>query len=254
MNKNLSLKNNLQNGEIINGCFIEMFSPIATEIVASSGYDFILIDLEHGPGSYTDAIAMMQAANQFNCPSIIRSCSSDTTDIKRTMDIGPQGLMVPMVNTKNEVLDVINACHYAPKGIRSSAKPIIRATNYGDSADSYEDYLVKDFLLMAQIESKEGLDNVEDIAAVHGIDMLFIGPLDLSASLGKMGDFQSTSFKQAWQRIVSAAKDNNKFLGTIITPAWSNEDLINQGFHLMTSGTDSMLLKTAAQQDALRNR
>jgi 2-keto-3-deoxy-L-rhamnonate aldolase RhmA len=244
-----SIKQRLNSGERLNGCFIEMFSPIAAEIVAGSGYDTVLIDLEHGPGSYTEAIAMMQAVHQYHCPAIIRSTSATTGDIKRTLDIGPQGIMVPMINTRQDALDVISDCHYAPMGRRSSARPIIRATEYGNSADDYERYLAEDFLLIVQIESAEAVQNVEQIAAVDGVDMLFIGPVDLSASLGKMGDYESDQFNRAFEKTVLAAGDAGKLLGTIPIPGRDAAHLYGQGFDLVLSGCDSMLLKSAAEEN-----
>ncbi len=244
-----SIKKKMQSGERLNGCFIEMFSPIAAEIVALSGYHSVLIDLEHGPGSYTEAISILQAVNQHRCPAIIRSTSAISGDIKRSLDIGPQGIMVPMVNSAQEAKDVVSDCLYAPVGRRSSAKPIIRATRYGNSADDYERYMTEDFLLIVQIESADAVDNVAGIAAVDGVDMLFIGPVDLSASLGKMGDFKSDRFNQAFNKIITAAGDHGKLLGTITFPGHEAAQLYEKGFGLVVSGCDSMLLKSAAEQD-----
>ena len=245
------IKQRMADGEQFNGCFVELFSPIAAEIVCGAGYDSIMIDLEHGPGSYTDAVAMMQAAGQYGCMTLIRTSSASVTDIKRTMDIGPDGIMVPMVNTADQAEQVVKSCHYAPRGFRSSAKPIIRATGYGDRADDYERYLVEDFLLIVQIESAEAADNVEAIAGVDGIDMLFVGPYDLSCSLGIPGLFDDELFNRTLERIEKAARDAGKLLGIIPIPGRDAARQFANGHNLVITGTDTMLLKAAALDDVV---
>ncbi len=193
----LKVKSRFKNNEKLTGCWLETFSPIASEIMAHAGYDIAMIDLEHGPGSVLDAISMMQAIQGTDCLPVIRATSSDTATIKRIMDVGPAGIMVPNVSDVEEARDVVKACRYGPAGIRGAAPPILRASGHGKDVEGYLDWLDSEFLLIGQVESRSAVEQIDDIVAVDGIDMIFIGPTDLSASLGKLGDFASDDFKKA---------------------------------------------------------
>ncbi|MDH3466359.1 MAG: aldolase/citrate lyase family protein, partial [Gammaproteobacteria bacterium] len=227
-----SPRTRLQRGERLNGCWIEAFSPITAEIMAASGYDTAMIDLEHGPGSFIDAIAMMQAVGNRGCAPLIRVGSADKVTIKRTLDIGPAGIMVPDVRSVIEAEAVVSACRYAPAGNRGAAPAIIRAADYGRDVEAYSNWMQSEFLLICQIESRHAVEDIEQIAAVDGIDMLFIGPADLSGSLGAFGRFDTDEFIAAFERIERVTLDAGKWLGTIPIPGWSAERLFANGHHL----------------------
>ena len=254
MKKTTSIKQRLLRGEKLNGGWIEMFSPIGTEIMALSGYDLMLIDLEHGPGSLLDAISMMQAAAQHGCPSLIRSTSNDPASIKRTLDIGPAGIMVPNIRNVAEARALVDACRYGPNGIRGAAPALIRGSAYGHQIEDYDRYMREDFLLIAQIESAEAVSQIDEISAVDGIDMLFIGPCDLSGTLGKLSQYDSPAFCDTFARIEEATLAAGKLLGTITFADWDARRLYANGHQLVISGADTLLLKSAAlaDVDALR--
>lgn len=250
-----SIKKRLRNGECLNGCWVQMFSPIATQILATSGYDMAFIDLEHGPGSYTEAISMMQAltlkTSGYGCAPMIRTSSSDIVDIKRSLDIGPEGIMIPNVRNAEEAKSVVEATRYGPAGNRGAAPRIIRASGYGTDVDRYAEFMANDFLLIAQIECEEAVDDIENIAATEGIDMLFIGPSDLSASLGAIGDYESKKFNDAYNRIEEVTLKADKLLGTIPLPNRDPKHLFNSGHTLVLAGTDSLLLQASANADVV---
>ncbi len=164
------------------GCWIEMFSPIAAEVVAQAGYDFVLIDLEHGPGSYLDAIAVMQAIQGRDCAPLMRVPSNDEVALKRALDTGVAGVMVPAVNTADEAAAAVAACHYPPRGRRGMAAAIVRGADYGLRAAEYIQSAGEALLVMCQIESAEAVENAAAIAGTEGVDMLFIGPFDISVT------------------------------------------------------------------------
>ena len=247
--KNISIKKQLKNGARLNGCWLEMFNPVASEIVAMCGYDIAMIDLEHSPASFTDAISMMQAVSNHGCAPVIRVSSSDSVDIKRGLDIGPSGIMVPNVRNSDEARQVVASCRYGPEGNRGAAPGIIRATGYGDNVSGYLEFMASDFLLIAQIECSEAVEEIEQIVAVDGIDMLFVGPSDLSASLGAIGQYNSPTFTTAFQRIEQQTLAAGKLLGTIPFPGHNAGWLYEAGHTLVVSGTDSILLKKAAGED-----
>ncbi len=253
MISNTRIKQRLRDGEKLNGCWLEMFSPIAAEIVALSGYDTALIDLEHGPGSCYQGIQMMQAIalpeREPGCTALLRTSSSSTTDIKRALDTGPEGIMVPDVRSVEEAEHVVAACRYGPAGYRGAAPAIVRGSAYGTRIPDYLDFMEREFLLIIQIESLEAVNAIDRIAAVDGIDMLFIGPNDLSGTLGELGNYTTDSFRDAFERIGRAAGSAGKFLGTIPFPGWNAQTLFRSGHQLVISGADSMLLLEAAKAD-----
>ena len=244
-----SIKQKLNMGQRINGCWIEMFSPIAAEIMAMSGYDIAVIDLEHGPGSYLEAISMMQALANHGCSPLIRTQSADQDIIKRVLDIGPLGIMVPNIRSADDAANVVAACRYRPAGIRGAAPTVIRGTEYGNDVDNYIRWMDSGFLLIGQIESLQAVDEIEDIANVDGLDMLFVGPTDLSASLGALGKYDSKAFIAAFEKIERCTLAAGKWLGAIPFPGWNAERLYRNGHHLVVSGADSLLLRQAALGD-----
>ncbi|MGI9384157.1 MAG: HpcH/HpaI aldolase family protein, partial [Methyloligellaceae bacterium] len=192
-----SFKARLQAGRSADGCFLEMFNPIAAEIVAQAGFDSVLIDLEHGPGSVLDAIGLIHAVQGSGCAVLLRVEENRPVPIKRALDIGLSGLMVPAVSSRAEAEACVASCRYAPRGIRGMAAPVVRATGYGAHWQGYVAGGADDLLLMCQIETPDGVENVAEVAATDGVDLLFVGPFDLSASLGYLGEPDHPAVREA---------------------------------------------------------
>lgn len=243
------VKERLISGERLHGCWIESFSPITTEIVAQSGYDVAMVDLEHGPGSIMDAVQLLPVVAAHGCAPLIRVSSDDIDAIKKAMDIGPAGLMVPNIRTARQAREVVAACRYGPEGIRGAAPSLVRASAYGRNIERYLDGVDKGFLLIGQVESNQGAENIEEIAAVEGLDMLFIGPADLSASLGALGEFASDHFVNTFRAMETAVLNAGKWLGCIPFADWDAKRLYRNGHHLVLSGVDTLLLRQAAERD-----
>lgn len=250
MHDPFSVKQRLQSGERLHGCWIEAFSPVMTEIMAQSGYDVAMIDLEHGPGAVMDALRQIQVIAAHECAPLIRVGSADADVIKKAMDIGPAGLMVPNIRTAREAREVVAACRYGPAGVRGAAPGLVRASGYGRNLDHYLENVDEKFLLIGQVESAGAVENIEAIAAVEGLDMLFIGPMDLSASLGAFGEFADERFTAAFHAVERAVLDAGKWLGCIPFHDWTAERLYRSGHHLVLSGADTVLLRQAAERDA----
>lgn len=245
----LGLKQRLRSGERLHGCWIEAFSPLMTEIMAQSGYDVVMIDLEHGAGGVMDALRQLQVIAGHGTAPLIRVPCADLSIIKKAMDIGPAGLMVPNIRTAEEARDVVAATRYGPRGVRGAAPNLVRASGYGVSLDEYLAGVDEEFLLIGQIESRHGVENIEDIAAVEGLDMLFIGPADLSASLGALGQFDSEEFGNIFASLESAILGAGKWLGCIVFHQWDARRLYENGHQLVMSGVDTLLLREAAERD-----
>lgn len=247
--KHTSIKQKLAAGARLNGCWIESFSPICAEIMAMSGYDTALIDLEHGPGGCLDAIPLMQAVRSRGCSPLIRVTSANDAHIKRALDIGPVGIMVPNLRTADEAAQAVAACRYGPTGHRGAAPGILRATDYGKHVAAYLEWMEKDFLIIGQVESASAVEQIHDITRVDGLDMIFIGPSDLSASLGALGDYGSSEFLEAMETVERTVLAADRWLGTIPFPGWDSSRLFDSGYALVISGTDTVLLREAAEAD-----
>jgi len=254
-----SLKPLLAQGERMTGCWVNLFSPLASEILARAGYSCVMIDLEHGPGSVLDAIAVMQAIQGHSCRPLLRVPSNDPVWIKRVLDAGVQGLMVPGVNSIEEAEAAVSSCRYPPYGTRGVAPSIVRASNYGSDLESYMAREGQDLLTICQIESPAAVNAVEGIAEVEGLDMLFIGPYDLSASMGHLNEPDHPEARDAIARTEAAARAAGKWLGGIPTPQRSAADLYRDGYSLVIGDCDVVLMResaslgAAALRDAIRS-
>ncbi|MCH8036765.1 MAG: hypothetical protein IIC53_06515 [Proteobacteria bacterium] len=236
------------------GCWLEMFSPIAAEVVAQAGYDCVLIDLEHGPGSYLDAISLMHAVQGRACAPLMRVPSNDEVALKRALDIGVAGVMVPAVDTAAQAEAAVAACRYPPKGRRGMAASIVRASDYGARWRDYVERAGDDLLVMCQIESGEAVENAAAIAAVEGVDMLFIGPFDLSAGVGHLGEPDHPEVRAMIDRVEAVAQAAGKRLGAIPTPGRSVAELVAAGYDLIMVDADVLLLRDAARASLAKLR
>lgn len=241
------LKAELKAGQPAFGVWIELFSPMAAEILAQAGYDCAMIDLEHGPGSYLDAVSVMQAMRAGDAVPMLRVESNDAVAIKRALDIGISGIMIPAVNSAAEAEAAVAACRYPPNGMRGCAVGIVRASDYGSRWQDYMAEVDERLLVICQIESAAAVENVEAIAAVAGVDLLFVGPFDLSANLGYLGQPDHPRVREAIARIEAAAKSAGKLLGNIPTAERSALELAQAGYGLILADADSMLLRDAAR-------
>ena len=240
-------KRRIAAGRPVFGCWLEMCSPIAAEIVAQAGYDSVLIDLEHGPGSILDAVSLMHAVQGCACAPLIRVPENDPVVLKRVLDIGVAGVMIPAVNTAEQAAAAVAACRYPPNGIRGMAASIVRASGYGARWREYTAGADASLLVMCQIESAEAVGNAAAIAAVEGVDMLFIGPFDLSAGLGHLGEPDHPEVREKIAHVEAVAKQAKRALGGIPTPRRSTDDLLAAGYRLILADADVGLLGETAR-------
>ncbi|WP_120496641.1 HpcH/HpaI aldolase/citrate lyase family protein [Kiloniella sp. EL199] len=247
---NPQLKTKLGNHHPMFGCWIDMFSPIATEIIAQAGNDCLMIDLEHGPGSVMDAITQMQAARAYGPKVYVRVSSNSNAKIKRVLDAGADGVMVPSVSTKEEAEYAVDASHYAPQGKRGVASTIVRGADYGVNSQGYLKSFNDQVLLICQIEDAEGVENAKEIANTDGVDMIFIGPSDLSADLGYPGETDHPVVLEAIEKVERIVKDAGKLLGAIPTPKRDAETLYKAGYDMVLDGGDIGFVVKGARDKA----
>ncbi|WP_373088002.1 HpcH/HpaI aldolase/citrate lyase family protein [Sneathiella sp.] len=241
------LKKKLQAGEKTTGCWLFSNSTDMAEIIAGSGFDAVMIDHEHGAGDLRSAIELHRAAASVSDITVLmRVPWNDNVMIKRALDTGVEGLMVPSVNTAEEAKAVVQACRYPPGGIRGSGLGVARAGGYGRHAADYKKNIDKEMLIICQIETKEAVGNIESIAAVEGVDMLFIGPNDLSGSINKLGEFDDPEVKALFAEARDKIKASPAFLGCISKGAEATNALFADGFDFLICAGDTGLMLTAA--------
>lgn len=243
------LKVGLKAGRPALGCWLHLASPIAAEIVAQAGYDALVIDNEHGAGDLLSAIALMQAASATPATSIIRVPWNDAVYIKRALDTGAEGIMVPYVETAADARAAVAACRYPPEGVRGYANQVTRSADYGARAEAYLERWPDNLLLICQIETQRAVENIPEIAAVEGVDMLFIGPSDLAASIGRVGRLDDPEVESLIARAVSAIAESGRLLGAVPLPGRSASDLFEEGHHLVVASSDVSLLRRGAAAD-----
>lgn len=242
-----SLKARLRAGRPANGFWVELFSPAAAEIMAAAGYDCAMIDLEHGAADLGDAVAVMRAMAASPCTPLVRVPANDPAWIKRVLDGGAAGVMIPAVNNAAEAETAVAACHYPPRGIRGMAAPIVRAARYGVGWPDYVAEIRHSVLTICQVETRAAVENVAEIAAVPDLDMIFIGPFDLSGSLGHLGEPDHPDVRAAIARVEAAAKAAGVLLGAIPTPARSVQSLYRDGYDLVLVDSDLGFVRDGAQ-------
>ena len=235
-------------------CWLMLGSTAVTEIMARAGYDAVMIDMEHGPMDFGAATEMLRALNGFDIAPLARVPANDPVYLKRVLDTGVTGVMVPAVHSVADAERAVAGCRYPPRGHRGLAATVVRATGHGASWQDYLAEFEQRLTLICQIESPQGLDAVEQIAAVDGVDMLFVGPFDLSAQLGYLGQPDHPDVQQAVQRIERAAKDAGKLLGGIATPERAPEQLVQAGYDLLIPDADVAHLRTGAETSVARFR
>lgn len=188
------------------GAWVCSGSPLVAEIVAGSGLDWTLIDGEHGPVGLESVLALLQAIRPYPITPVVRVPSQDAVFIKQMLDLGAQNLLAPMVNTKEEAEQVVAATRYPPLGIRGVGSALARAAQF----NRVENYLARAHEItsvMVQIETQTAVDNAAEIASVDGIDGLFIGPADLAASMGLLGQQEHPDVVENVFRTIDRARD-----------------------------------------------
>lgn len=245
-----TFKHAIAKGELQVGLWCSLCSPITAEIVSHSGFDWLLLDTEHSPNEVPDVLSQLQAVQAGSASPIVRPAWNDIVLIKRFLDIGAQSLLIPFVQTAEEARRAVEATRYPPGGIRGITGSG-RASRYGRVTD-YLKNASQEICLLVQVETKSALDRIEEIASVDGIDGIFIGPNDLAASFGHIGNWAHPEVQSALEDAVRRLKKIGKPAG-ILTP---NEEeakrFIQWGYTFVAVGADLGLLARGA--DALARR
>ncbi|GCE40096.1 2,4-dihydroxyhept-2-ene-1,7-dioic acid aldolase [Rhodococcus wratislaviensis] len=238
-----TLRQRLAQGETTVGTFVGMASSTAAEVCAAAGADWILLDLEHGAGSEDALRDSILAAGAYGVPTVVRVESGERIRIGRVLDQGAAGVMVPRLDKPDQVVDAITHLAYPPRGDRGVAT-YNRSCRWGmDRSVLLAEEQAS--LGVIQIETLAALDAVDEIAAQDGVDVLFVGPLDLSFALGVPLQFDSPVFTTALGRVLEAAHQHGKTAGILAANAALAAGYVELGFRFVAIGSDSTLLATA---------
>lgn len=240
------VKQKLAEGETVFGCFIPPASAVTVEILALAGFDFVLLDAEHGPISPESAYPMILAAESRGVPAFARIGQNDKQVILKFLDLGVSGVMVPQVNDAAQAEQAVAATKFVPRGTRGLAGG--RTFNYGlkRSAPEMVPILNDRVMTIIQFEHKDALEHLDDILSVPDLDVLFVGPNDLAQSLGFPGQPGHPDVTEMADEVVARAKARGLKLGTVAPDAGSARAAIDRGFDMIVANSPG-LLATAAR-------
>jgi 4-hydroxy-2-oxoheptanedioate aldolase len=235
------------------GMWVASASPLVAEICAGSGIDWLLIDSEHAPNDVRSLLPQLQACAAYDVQVVVRPPAGDTVMIKQFLDIGVRNLLIPMVESAGQARDLVRATRYPPAGVRGVGSALARASRWNRIPD-YLPTADDGICLTVQIESRPGVDALEDIVAVEGIDGVFLGPADLAASMGYLG-------RPDHPAVVAVVDDAVKTIGALGKPAGVNafdesraRGLIGLGARFVLVGADVTLLARGSEELAARYR
>ncbi len=243
------IKKRVFDGEILAGMFLNLGAGCVAQMAGRAGLDWVLIDTEHGLGDYNTLVEYLLSAKIGNITPIVRVIANECEHFKKALDLGAAGIMVPQVNNAQEARKAVSFMKYPPQGVRGLTRSS-RAGAFGYDAKQYLEEVNDSLLAVIQIETKDAIDNVEEIAAVDGVDVLFVGPSDLSCNLQVPCDLGSPQLKSAVDKVRRAAAKYEKKTGILIKDATQLPSIVQDGFTLIALETDMTLLKTAIKNVA----
>lgn len=246
-----AFKSALKNGQPQIGLWLAMADPYSAEICAGSGFDWLLLDGEHSPLDLRTMLAQLQSVAPYPAHAVVRPPTGDPVLIKQLLDIGAQSLLIPMVETQKQAQMLVAATRYPPQGFRGVGAGIARAARWG-RLDTYMDRANGEVCLLLQVETRAGLENLEAIASTEGVDGVFLGAADLSASLGFPGQPQHPEVVAAMDKAIAAILACGKAPGLLATNEAVATRHLAQGARFVAVGVDALLLVKATQDLARR--
>ncbi len=242
---NHQFRRRLHSGELLVGTMVTQGSADIAELLASAGFDWLFVDAEHSPMTAGDIQRVLQGAGQA-MPCLVRVAASEETSIKRALDVGAAGIIVPMVNSAEQAAQVVRWAKYPPQGSRGVG--VGRAHGYGLKFKEYLDKANEETAVVIQAEHIAAVENIEKIVQVQGIDAVFIGPYDLSASLGKLGELDHPQILAAIDHVTQVCRQANIPLGCFGLAAEAVRPYMERGYKLIAVGIDTMILGFAAKE------
>lgn len=235
------LKSRLKAGEQTYGVWMSVESPIVTELLSTLGFDWFVFDTEHNPLEIYQVQTLMQAMRGNQTTPLVRVVWNDLVPIKRALDVGAYGVVVPWVNTRQEAEMAVKACRYAPKGLRGCGprRAAMFDSEYLKTAD-------EELLVIAQIETKTAVENIDEVLSVDGIDVSYIGPADLSASFGHLGNMSHPEVQHAIDQVFDASEAAGVATGVHMGAGKTIMDRVEKGYNFITVGSDLQFFRSGA--------
>ncbi len=233
----MNFRERVLNGELVTGTWLNLGSSVTAEMASVLGFDWALIDREHGVGDQIELMTQLQAMGRNSTVPIVRVPYRNEGSVKLALDLGASGIMVPYVETPEEAVEFVSWCKYPPVGRRGAAKGV-RASVYGTQFETYFPEANNSILTVVQIESKKGVENVSAIAEVPGVDVIFVGPFDLSINLGIREQYDHPLFVETTDAVIAAAKSAGKPAGILVLAESRIPRAIAQGYTFVACGSD----------------
>lgn len=234
------LRKKLNNKEPIYGLWVTLESPSITEMAVSLGMDWVLIDAEHGHLDWKDISGHVSAAIRSDTVVIVRIAERSTVLSKRALDIGADGIMIPWIESVEEVQKAVSDCNYPPEGRRGIGGE--RATAWGQCLKEHTEEANENVLVVPMIESIDAVPNVADMCKVDGVEIFFFGPADFSSSVGFRGQWEGPGIAEKILELKNTIKNAGKYCGVVSTSNQNLTERLNQGFQMLAVGTDSGLM------------
>ena len=237
------LKRKIKSGGQACGIWVTIESPMVTELLSTMGFDYFVFDTEHSPLDIYQSQTLMQAMRPMGTTPIIRVWWNDLVAVKRALDVGAYGVVIPWINNREQAEMAVKACRYQPKGLRGCGprRAALMDPDYFKTAD-------EEILVIAQIETREAVQNIEDILSVDGIDVSYIGPADLSASYGHLGNQSHPEVQEAIDKVFDASKAAGVAAGVHMGAGKTILDRVKKGYNFITVGNDLEFERQGALQ------
>lgn len=238
----MTLKNKLENKELTIGSWITLGHPSIAEIMVKAGYDWLTVDMEHSAITLHQAQQLIQVIELSGCSPLVRVGKNDPNLIKRVMDAGAHGVIVPMVNSVEDAKVAVSSVKYPPNGTRGVG--LARAQDYGKSFEKYKKWNDEESIVIVQVEHIKAVENLEDILSVDGVDGFIIGPYDLSGSLGVPGQFDHPDFVEALEKVKEVSKRLDALAGFHVIPPTVDEfnKKVEEGYRFIAHSLDILFL------------
>jgi 2-dehydro-3-deoxyglucarate aldolase/4-hydroxy-2-oxoheptanedioate aldolase len=241
------LKTKLNAGKKTAGAWAQIASPFTAEILSNAGFDWLMLDMEHGPGDILTLISQIHAMKGADCVPLVRTPWNDFVAIKRILDTGAQGVLIPYVNNRAEAEDAVRACKYPLEGIRGVAGSP-RAAGYGQNIGNYLQRTNDQIFIMIAVETPDALANLDEILLVDDLDGVFIGPMDLASSMGYFGDPSQAEVQVAIREVETKVLEAGKVLATT-TGTWEQaKQLYARGYQMLMLMADGVSLAKQAKE------
>jgi 2-dehydro-3-deoxyglucarate aldolase/4-hydroxy-2-oxoheptanedioate aldolase len=241
------LKHKLQKGDRAAGAWLQLASPFTAEILSQAGFDFLMIDLEHGPGDILTLIAQIEAMKGSPASPLVRATWNDFVLVKRILDAGAYGILFPYINTAEEAEAAVRSCRYPPDGIRGLAGSP-RAAGYGQNSMDYLKYANEEIFVMTAVETPEAAANLDEILEVKGLEGIFIGPMDLATSMGYFAAPGNPEVQAMIRSIEEKVLASGKVLATISNSWEQAQQRYERGYQMLMLMADGVSLGNLASE------